>query len=157
MSSWGLRCAITLLLTLATPLTTSSQSLPPSTNDRQSITYLEYELTQPGVTSQQRQVILKQISQLEYQINTRPLITPPGPESTPAIIPDNGRLPAMRATAPPIPTEPSNYNTSACDADRGMITYLEAKLQDPTISYQERVYIPQQINDLKTDIRNRHC
>ena len=157
MSSGRFRLVFTLLLALAAPLATSSQTLPPSTNDRQTITYLEYELTQPGVTSQQRQVIEQQISHLQYQINTRPLITAPPNGSPPVpLIPQNGRVPAMYTTS--IPIEPYHYKGyGSCDADREMIEYLQAELKDPSITYQEQTYIPQQINELEHDMKLRHC
>lgn len=145
-------------LTLTAPLYVGAQTLPPSTNDRQAISQLQYQLTQPGTTPEQRRVIQQQISQLQYQINTRPLISPPSGAPTPApLVPPKGGLSPFVQYNQSVSIQPQHYGYGSCDADRSMIQYLQAKLKDPSITYQERTYIPQQINDLQTDMRERHC
>ncbi|HEV7179044.1 MAG TPA: hypothetical protein VGN11_04190 [Candidatus Baltobacteraceae bacterium] len=148
------RLAALALALSALALPSQAQTLPPSTVDRQAIAQLQYQLTQPGVSPSQRREIQLQISQLEYQINTRSPIAPAGSSPAPFTIP------ALEQRAPLsplqlVPYEPVHYGS--CEADRSVIAYLRGELGEPGLSQQERSYIPQQIDRLRDDLRARNC
>ena len=151
------RSIVALLAAIAIPLIASAQTtLPPSTQDRQHIADLQYQLTQPGTSAADRARIEREISQLQYQINTRPAIQP-----APAITPNwsgsltLGNLPRLDPNATPVPLGPAVYGS--CEADRAVIEYLKQELQDPTTSHQERTYDRAKLNELETDLKSRNC
>lgn len=132
-----------------------AQTLPQSTVDRQTIAQLQYQLSMPGITAVQRREIEMQITQLEYQINTRPPIVPPPFSRTPqpalqGAIPYGAAQYAVPATADALPARP-------CDADRSVIAYLRGQLRDDTATAQERAYNSQRIRDLQRDLHARNC
>ena len=133
-----------------------AQTLPQSTQDRQTIAQLQYQLSQPGVTAQDRVRIQERITQLQYQINTRPPIQAPG--ATPLPPQSYPIYPVFyNQKAPDVPIEPSHYGYGSCAADREMIEYLQDQLKDPNLTQQERTYIPNKIKDLEHDMKVRRC
>jgi hypothetical protein len=137
-------------LAFAAAIALQAQTLPPSTQDRQSIANLEYQLSLPGVTASERREIELQITQLQYRINTRSPIQP---------------LPTLAPYAPPGSTLPSYVTTSAsmivpvygsCDADRGVIEYLRDRIKAAD-TQAERSYLKSQIVDLQRALSQRKC
>ncbi len=150
---------IVMLSAALTPAIATAQTLPQSTVDRQTIAQLQYQLTQPGVSQQQRLAIQEQISELQYRINTRPLISkPPGAPTPPPLIP-NSSAGAPFSAAPLAQgafAVPHIYYGS-CDADKSMIAYESAELKNSTLTQDERGYVSDRLRQLHADMRARRC
>jgi hypothetical protein len=136
-----------------------AQTLPPSTQDRQAIANLEYQLSLPGVSPESRRAIQLQITRLQYQINTRspvqplPTLAPAPPQTASAA----GYAPESYTTA----TAPNQIAVPAygsCRADSSVLQYLQSLLSSPSIGYDERVYIKHsQLNDVRHQMSERRC
>lgn len=155
-----IRIAARLAAFLALSVTAAAaQTLPQSTTDRQTIAQLQYELTQPGVNAQQRLAIREQISELRYQINTRPLIAPPpgAPSPVPLLAPFGAG--AAFSSAPlvqgafPLP----HVYYGSCDGDRSAFAYEKAELKNPQLTQEERGYVSDRLRQLSTEMRERRC
>ena len=115
------------LLVAATTATAAAQSpLYTSANDRQTIMDLEYQLNQPGVPPARQTQIENQITAIETRINTNGDPNLAVPE----------------------------YGT--CDADRGLIQYLQDELTTD-IDYQQQVDDNRQIHDISAILKARGC
>ncbi|MDQ2866272.1 MAG: hypothetical protein M3R51_08600 [Candidatus Eremiobacteraeota bacterium] len=141
--------ALSLLALALLPATARTQTLAQSTVDRQTIGQLQSELSAPNVTPAQRREIEMQISELRYQIDTRPAIQVPGPPP-PAFAPP-GPPANFSAPAPPEAIDVS------CDAYRSVIAYLSGELGSTQASTDERAAISQQIARLNGDLHSHHC
>lgn len=149
----NLRMALVALGIAAVPLLTFAQTLPQSTQDRQEIQNLQFQASLPGTTAADRAQIQRQITQLQYQINTNPPIEP-----LPTLTPSwnsasliNGQLPAMAANPSTAPTSPTIYGS--CDADREVIAYLTQQTQLRSVGYQERQYDENLLGQLQKELR----
>src|SRR5215469_4455905 len=72
-----LRAALVAIGIAAVPLLAFAQTtLPQSTQDRQQIQNLQFQANLPGTSTADRAQIERQITQLQYQINTRSPIEP---------------------------------------------------------------------------------
>lgn len=152
-----LRAVLVALGIAAVPLLAFAQtSLPQSTQDRQQIQNLQFQANLPGTSAADRAQIERRITELQYQINTRPLIEPM-PTLTPgwngASLP-GGKLPQLSNTTV-APITPTIYGS--CDADRAVIAYLEQEMQLPSTSRQERLYDADQKQQLEKDLRSKGC
>ena len=148
---------LALVAALATPALVAAQSLPPSTQDRQAIATLTYQANLPGTSATERAAIARRISELQYQINTRPLIAPMptiAPNWTGNVAPIN-QLPALNPNATPVPLGPSIYGS--CEAERSVVAYLDEQLSLPSTTYQERQYALSRRAELEKDLRARGC
>ena len=148
----NLRIALVALGIAAVPLLALPQGLPQSTLDRQQIQNLQFQAGLPGTTPEDRAQIQREITQLQYQINTRPLIEPmptitPGWNSAALV---NGQLPALSANPTIAPTSATIYGS--CAADRQVITYLTQQIQLPSVGLQERVYDESQRKQLIKEV-----
>jgi hypothetical protein len=155
-----------ITLAAAIPVAVGAQTtMPQSTQDRQSIQILQYQLTQPGVNATDRRQIQDQISHLQYQINTRPLIETPHQNTTPqagqaAANDTNQSFPSVdeRANAlVNIGDEPLYGVRDLCTANAGTLEYLNGVLENPNTTYQERTYIPHLVNRIQHQMRNLSC
>jgi len=167
------RTLLSLLATLAisgalTAFAGAQQNLPQSTQDRQAITYLQYQLTQPGVNSIDRREIQQRISQLQYDINTRPPIEAPkaypqpsGPatQSYTRLTGEVITIPSVNARANAVInlTDTMFAKEDMCTAKYDTIVYLNSQLHNPDNTYQELVYIPQLIDRTAHQMRNLGC
>jgi hypothetical protein len=120
------------LLTLALALVATAapafaqDSLAQNANERQAIMELEYQLNQPGVPAARQTQLENQITAIETKINT------------------NGE-PNL---AVPV------YGT--CDADRGLIQYLQNQ-NTSDIDYQQLVDNNRQIHDINAILATKAC
>ncbi|MEO9171277.1 MAG: hypothetical protein ABI282_03130 [Candidatus Baltobacteraceae bacterium] len=147
----GLQAIVLCLL----PATIAAQTLPQSTIDRQTIAQLQYQLSLPGVTATQRRESEIQISQLEYQINTRPPIEPPPASQMPLLKMQSSPFPSAEVQFP-VQVVPATVYGS-CDAGRSLIAYLSGEMNDAQLTAQERAYIPQHIVTLRNTLRSQRC
>lgn len=143
-------------LALALPAAAIAQTLPQSTQDRQAIANLEYQANLPGTDPATKAHIAQQISQLQYRINTRPLVEP-----MPTFGPSWNMQPGVPSTLPTLntqqtlPTTPTIYGS--CDADKAVLAYLQEEVSSPATSTQERSYDFARIGDLQRAIAKAHC
>ena len=133
-----------------------AQTLPPSTQDRQTIATLEYRANLPGTDPATRAEIQRQITQLEYQINTRPLIQPmptlpPTWQQQPGM---NGVLPQLDAQAT-VPMTATIYGS--CDANRAVMSYLQQQVSMPATSAVEKQYDRERLDDIERSMKSQHC
>jgi hypothetical protein len=145
-----------LLLAIAlvagiSPQLARAQTLPPSTQDRQEIANLEYQATLPGATAATRADIARRISELQYQIDTRPAIEP-----MPTIAPAWNQplsIPSQNASvSPQLSTQTQDMTApvyGSCASDRDVIAYLQQQLTLVSTSPQERTYDRSRIADLR--------
>lgn len=97
-----------------------------SANDRQAIMELEYQLNQPGVPPARQTQLESQITAIETKINT---------SGDPNLaVPEYG----------------------SCDADRGLIQYLQDEVTTD-IDYQQQVDDNRQIHDLSAILKAKGC
>ena len=131
----------------------SAQTLPQSTVDRQTIAQLQYQLSIPGVSAVQRREIDLHISQLEYQINTRPPITPP-----PFLqMPEPAHQSPLGFAPYAVPAATDALTAQSCAADRAVIAYLAGQLRDASATPQERSYVTGRIVELQRNLSDRNC
>lgn len=153
-----LRAALIAVGIAAVPLLALAQTtLPQSTQDRQQIQNLQYQANLPGTSAADRAQIQRQITQLQYQINTRPLIEPM-PTLTPGWnggILTSGNLPQLSANPTIAPMTPTIYGS--CDADRAVIAYLNQEISLPSTGRQERNYDIDQRNQVQKDLKAKGC
>jgi hypothetical protein len=148
---------VALAAAVAFPLLAPAQTLPQSTQDRQEIATLTYQANLPGTSAADRLAIQRRITQLQYQINTRPLVQPM-PTLAPSWSGQVGslsQLPQLNPNAPPVPLTPTIYGS--CDGDRSVIAYLDEQLKLATTTRQERNYALAQRAELERDLRSRGC
>jgi len=157
-----------VVIGVSTVVAGAQQNLPQSTQDRQAIAYLQYQLTQPGVNSVDRREIQQRISQLQYDINTRPPIEAPkdyakpyGPQTQ-----TYTRLTGVTLTIPSVDaratavinlTDTMFGKEDMCTAKYDTIVYMNSQLHNPDNTYQELVYIPQVIDRTAHEMRNLGC
>jgi hypothetical protein len=156
-SMMKLRAALVALGIAAVPLLALAQTLPQSTVDRQQIQNLQYQANLPGTSPTDRANIQRQITQLQYQINTRPPIQPL-PTMSPAwnaaaLV--NGQLPRMDENPKIAPTAATIYGS--CDADRSVIAYLTQEIQMSETLRQERLYDENQRALTEKDLHSKGC
>jgi hypothetical protein len=153
-----LRPALIALAVAAVPLLAFAQTLPQSTQDRQQIQNLQFQANQPGTNATDRAQIERQISQLQYQINTRSPIQPL-PTLTPAWnggpLLNGGRLPQLSTNPSIAPMRPTIYGS--CDSDRAVIAYLTQQISLPDTTRQERIYDENRRAELQKDLRAKDC
>lgn len=153
-----LRPALIALAAAAVPLLAFAQTLPQSTQDRQQIQNLQFQANQPGTSAATRAQIQQQISQLQYQINTRSPIEPL-PTLTPSWnggpLLSGGKLPQLSANPTYAPLTPTIYGS--CDSDRAVISYLTQQISMPSTTRQERLYNESQRAELQKDLKAKGC
>jgi hypothetical protein len=143
-----------------------AQTLPPSTQDRQQIAILEYRLSLPGVSPEDRRAIQLQITQLQYQINTRSPVQPL-PTLAPTL-PQAGLGASSASISASRSTGSNGYGAStsqlsiplygSCEVDAGVIQYLQSQLSSPDIGYDERVYISKdELREINYQMSSRRC
>jgi hypothetical protein len=97
-----------------------------SANDRQTIMDLEYQLNQPGVPPARQTQLETQITQIETKMNTN---------GEPNLaVPEYG----------------------SCNADRGLIQYLQDELTTD-LDYQQQVDDNRQIHDINAILKAKGC
>ncbi len=152
-----LRAALIAMGIAAVPLLALAQTLPQSTQDRQQIQNLQFQANLPGTSAADRAQIERQITQLQYQINTRSPIEPM-PTLTPGWnggVLTSGNLPQLSANPTIAPITPTIYGS--CDGDRAVIAYLNQELQLASTSRQERIYDSNQKAQIEKDLRAKGC
>jgi len=153
-----LRPALIALAVAAVPLLALAQTLPQSTQDRQQIQNLQFQANLPGTSAATRAEIEKQISQLQYQINSRAPIEPL-PTLTPSWnggpLMDRGQLPQLSVNPTYVPLTPTIYGS--CDSDQAVIAYLTEEISRPDTTRQERLYNQNQRAELQKDLKAKGC
>ncbi len=153
-----LRAALVAIGVAAVPLLAFAQTtLPQSTQDRQQIQNLQFQANQPGTSATDRARIQRQITQLQYQINTRAPIEPM-PTLTPgwsSNVLNSGNLPQLSVNPTYAPLGPTIYGS--CDGDRTVIAYLDQELGLASTTRQERIYDANQKAMLEKDLKKRGC
>ncbi len=144
MNARSIRILLLVVVIQSAPYASYAQTLPQSTVDRQSIAQLQSQLAMPGISIEQQREIQLQISQLEYQINTRPPIVDPR---------SPGANQGSRQTYTPATIVPLDL----CAADRSVVEYLQGAVKDPKVPQQERAVDAQRIRSLREDLRSRNC
>ncbi len=133
-----------------------AQTLPQSTQDRQTIANLEYQANLPGTDPATRAQIQQEISQLQYRINTRPLIQP-----MPTLPPTWQQQPGLSSTLPyvnsgnTVPMTATIYGS--CAAEKAVLGYLQEQITLPSTTTDERNYDRQRIGDLQRQMAQEHC
>jgi hypothetical protein len=119
-------CLLALALLVSVAPAAAQSPLYTSANDRQTIMELEYQLNQPGVPPARQTQLESQITAIETKINTN---------GEPNLaVPEYG----------------------SCDADRGLIQYLQDELTTD-IDYQQQVDDNRQIHDLNAILKAKAC
>jgi len=153
-----LRAVLVAIGVAAAPLLALAQTtLPQSTQDRQQIQNLQFQANLPGTSATDRAQIQRQITQLQYQINTRSPIAPM-PTLTPGWninVLNGGNLPQLSVNPTYAPLTPTIYGS--CDGDRSVIAYLNEELQQPSTTRQERIYDNNQKALIEKDLKAKGC
>lgn len=136
--------------------TAAAQTLPQSTQDRQAIANLEYQANLPGTSPATRAQIQQQISELQYRINTRPLIQP-----MPTLPPTWQQQPGLSSSLPHVSAKNTVPMTAtvygSCDADKAVLAYLQEQVKLPSTTTDERNYDRQRIGNLQREIAKERC
>lgn len=116
-----------LALALVTPAVAGAQTLAQNANTRQAILEVEYQLLQPGVAPDRVAALQARAAQLQAQAN--------GSDFPTATIPQWG----------------------SCDANNGLIAYLQNQLDTSDLDYQQTVIDHRAIYDLSVNLKQRGC